>query len=29
MFPGLVLAIAVIGFNLLSEGVEIAREVER
>jgi peptide/nickel transport system permease protein len=29
VFPGAVLALAVISFNLLSEGVEIAREVDR
>jgi peptide/nickel transport system permease protein len=29
MFPGVILAVAVIGFNLLSEGVEAARDVDR
>jgi peptide/nickel transport system permease protein len=29
LFPGVILAVAVVGFNLLSEGVEIAREVDR
>jgi peptide/nickel transport system permease protein len=29
LFPGLALGIAVVGFNLLSEGVERMREVHR
>jgi ABC-type dipeptide/oligopeptide/nickel transport system permease subunit len=29
VFPGVMLAIAVAGFNLISEGVEAAREARR
>jgi peptide/nickel transport system permease protein len=29
LFPGLALAIAVVGFNLLADGVERAREIHR